>query len=97
MSPSRENRSSFTNGVQMINTKNLFPFPNHPFQVRSDEAMQATTESIKAYGVLVPAIVRPRKEGGYEIIAGHRRKCAREQAGIETIRSLDSVYTRIVI
>lgn len=101
MSPSRENRSSFTNGVQMINTKYLFPFPNHPFQVRSDEAMQATTESIKAYGVLVPAIVRPRKEGGYEIIAGHRRKYACEQAGIETmpviVRDLDDNEATIIM
>jgi ParB family chromosome partitioning protein len=68
-----------------IETNNLHPFPNHPFKVRSDESMQATIESIKAYGVLVPAIVRPRKEGGYEIIAGHRRKYACEQAGLETM------------
>ena len=63
----------------------LHPFPNHPFKVRPDESMQATIESIKAYGVLVPAIVRPRKGGGYEIIAGHRRKYACEQAGLETM------------
>ena len=52
----------------------LHPFPNHPFKVRDDETMQETTESIRQYGVLVPAIVRPRKEGGNEIVAGHRRK-----------------------
>lgn len=101
MSPSKENSSSFTNGVQMINTNNLFPFPNHPFQVRSDEVMQATIESIKTYGVLVPAIVRPRKEGGYEIIAGHRRKYACEQAGIETmpviVRNLDDNEATIIM
>ena len=70
---------------QIVEIRELHPFPNHPFKVRSDESMQATIESIKAYGVLVPAIVRPRKEGGYEIIAGHRRKYACEQAGLETM------------
>ena len=64
----------------------LNPFPNHPFKVRDDETMQETTESIKQYGVLVPAIVRPREEGGYEIVAGHRRKHACELAGLETIK-----------
>ena len=63
----------------------LHPFPAHPFQVRDDEAMRETVESIKEYGVLVPIIVRPREEGGYEIISGHRRKRACELAGIETI------------
>lgn len=70
---------------QIVEIRELHPFPNHPFKVRSDESMQATIESIKAYGVLVPAIVRPRKEGGYEIIAGHRRKYACEQSGLETM------------
>ena len=68
-----------------VQLSNLHGFTNHPFKVRSDESMKATIESIKAYGVLVPAIVRPRKEGGYEIIAGHRRKYACEQAGLETM------------
>lgn len=63
----------------------LHPFPAHPFQVRDDEAMRETVESIKEYGVLVPIIARPREEGGYEIISGHRRKRACELAGIETI------------
>lgn len=71
--------------MRQISLSLLEPFPNHPFKVRSDASMQATIESIKAYGVLVPAIVRPRKEGGYEIIAGHRRKYACEQAGLETM------------
>lgn len=71
--------------IQTTEIRNLHPFPNHPFKVRSDASMQATIDSIKAYGVLVPAIVRPRKEGGYEIIAGHRRKYACEQAGLETM------------
>lgn len=71
--------------IQLANLCNLHPFPNHPFKVRSDVSMQATIDSIKAHGVLVPAIVRPRKKGGYEIIAGHRRKYACEQAGLETM------------
>mgnify|MGYP000849557611 CR=1 FL=1 len=87
--------------VPNIDLLNLYPFPNHPFKVRSDESMQATIESIKAYGVLVPAIVRPRKEGGYEIIAGHRRKFACEQAGLETmpviVRDLDDEEATIIM
>lgn len=63
----------------------LHPFPNHPFKVRDDDIMQETTESVKSYGVLVPAIARPREDGGYEIISGHRRKRACELAGLETM------------
>ena len=79
----------------------LHPFPNHPFTVRDDETMQETTESIKQYGVLVPAIVRPREEGGYEIVAGHRRKHACELAGLETmpaiVRNLDADAAMIIM
>ena len=71
--------------VIQIPLAELHPFPDHPFQVRDDDSMRETAESVKAYGVLVPAIVRPREEGGYEIIAGHRRKHACELAGIETM------------
>ena len=71
--------------VQEISLTELFPFKDHPFQVRDDEAMQETAESIAKYGVLVPGIVRPRSEGGYEIIAGHRRKRGSELAGRETM------------
>lgn len=71
----------------------LHPFPDHPFGVRDDEAMEQTVGSIREYGVLVPAIARPREEGGYELIAGHRRKHACELAGLETmpviVRDLD--------
>ncbi len=71
----------------------LHPFPGHPFQLRDDDAMRDTVDSIKEYGVLVPAIVRPREEGGYEIVSGHRRKYASELAGLETmpviVRNLD--------
>ena len=63
----------------------LYPFPDHPFQVRDDEEMRETIQSVKEYGVIVPAIVRPREEGGYEIVAGHRRKYACEQAGLDMI------------
>ncbi len=71
----------------------LHPFPDHPFSVREDDSMKETVESIKEYGVLSPAIARPREGGGYEIIAGHRRKRACELAGLETmpviVRDLD--------
>ncbi len=63
----------------------LHPFPNHPFQVRDDDSMKETVESIKECGVLSPIIVRPREEGGYEIVSGHRRTHACELAGVETV------------
>lgn len=70
---------------QIINVKlsDLYTFKNHPFKVKDDEKMQETVESIKEYGVLNPGLVRPRVEGGYEIIAGHRRKRGCELAGLE--------------
>ena len=71
--------------VIQIPLAELHPFPDHPFQVRDDDSMRETAESVKAYGVLVPAIVRPREEGGYEIIAGHRRKHACELAELATM------------
>ena len=67
--------------VQEVPLSELFPFKDHPFHVRNDEAMQETAASIAKYGVLVPGIVRPRQEGGYEIVAGHRRKLGSELAG----------------
>ena len=79
----------------------LYPFPDHPFQVRDDEEMRETIQSVKEYGVIVPAIVRPREEGGYEIVAGHRRKYACEQAGLDTmpvlIRNLDRDAATIIM
>ncbi len=79
----------------------LYDFPNHPFKVRDDEAMQETAESIRQYGVLVPAIVRPREEGGYEIIAGHRRKHGSELAGLKKlpciIREMDNDTATILM
>ena len=79
----------------------LHPFPDHPFQVRDDEEMKETIQSVKEYGVIVPAVVRPREEGGYEIVAGHRRKYACEQAGLDTmpalIRNLDRDAATIIM
>ena len=71
--------------VQQIPIRELFPFKDHPFKVLDDEAMQRTVESVAQYGVLAPLIARPRAEGGYEIISGHRRQHAAELAGLETL------------
>jgi ParB family chromosome partitioning protein len=79
----------------------LFSFKDHPFKVVDDEAMLDTVESVKKYGVLVPAIARPREEGGYEIVAGHRRHRASELAGRETlpviVRNLDDDEAVIIM
>ena len=71
--------------VQQIPIGELFPFKNHPFKVLDDESMQRTAESVEQYGVLSPLIARPRPEGGYEIISGHRRQHAAQLAGLETL------------
>ena len=71
--------------VQQIPIGELFPFKNHPFKVLDDESMQRTVESVEQYGVLSPLIARPRPEGGYEIISGHRRQHAAQLAGLETL------------
>lgn len=79
----------------------LFPFKDHPFKVIDNEAMHDTAESIKQYGVLVPAIARPREDGGYELVSGHRRKRACELANLETmpviIRKLDDDAATIIM
>lgn len=79
----------------------LHPFRNHPFKVADDEKMQDTAQSIREHGVLVPAIVRPRKEGGYEIVAGHRRHFASQIAGLDTmpaiVRDLDDDAATIIM
>ena len=72
-----------TNGISEIAIGSLHPFTNHPFQVRDDKKMEELAESITQYGVLVPGIVRLRESGGYELVAGHRRKRACELAGLE--------------
>ena len=71
--------------IMEIPLSELFPFEDHPFSVRDDDAMKETVESVKEYGVLSPAIVRPREGGGYEMVSGHRRKRACELAGLETM------------
>lgn len=79
----------------------LYPFKDHPFKVIDDDHMRETAESIKEYGVIMPAIVRPRAEGGYELIAGHRRKRASELAGLITmpvvVRNLDDDAAVVVM
>lgn len=71
--------------VQILPLTELHPFKDHPFKVLDDEAMQRTVESVAQYGVLAPAIARPRPEGGYELLSGHRRQRAAELAGLETM------------
>ena len=71
--------------VQQIPIGELFPFKNHPFKVLDDDSMQRTVESVEQYGVLSPLIARPRPEGGYEIISGHRRQHAAQLAGLDTL------------
>ena len=84
-----------------VSLSKLHDFPNHPFKVRDDEAMQETAESIRQYGVLVPAIVRPREDGGYEIIAGHRRRHGSELAGLSAmpciVRQMDDDTATILM
>ena len=87
--------------VQNIPLGELHPFRNHPFKVKDDAAMQDTVDSVREYGVLVPAIARPDPDGGYELIAGHRRHHASELAGKETmpviVRDLDDDAATIIM
>ena len=87
--------------VQNISLGELHPFRNHPFKVKDDAAMQDTVDSVREYGVLVPAIARPDPDGGYELIAGHRRHHASELAGKETmpviVRDLDDDAATIIM
>lgn len=87
--------------VVELSLSELHPFENHPFKVKDDEAMMETVESVKQYGVLVPAIVRPDPKGGYEIVSGHRRFRASELAGKESIpviiRDLDDDEATIIM
>ena len=84
-STEQERQDSKLEHVQQIPLDELFPFKDHPFKVIDDESMLRTVESIAQFGVLTPAIARPRPEGGYELISGHRRHHAAEQAGLETL------------
>lgn len=87
--------------VMEIPLSELFPFKDHPFRVKDDDKMQETAESIKEFGVLVPAIARPRADGGYELISGHRRKRGCELAGLNTmpviVREMDDDAAVIVM
>ena len=87
--------------ITLLPLSELHDFPNHPFKVRDDETMQETAESIRQYGVLVPAIVRPREDGGYEIIAGHRRRHGSELAGLSAmpciVRQMDDDTATILM
>ena len=87
--------------VEEIPLSDLYPFKNHPFQVRDDAKMAETVESIREHGVLVPGIARPREGGGYEIVAGHRRKHASELAGKETmpffVKELDDDEATVIM
>ena len=87
--------------ITLLPLSELHDFPNHPFKVRDDEAMQETAESIRQYGVLVPAIVRPREDGGYEITAGHRRRHGSELAELSAmpciVREMDDDTATILM
>ena len=87
--------------IHEISLDDLYPFKNHPFHVKLDEDMDKTVESVKEYGILTPAVVRPRAKGGYEIISGHRRHKAAELAGLEKlpciVRDLDDDTSTIIM
>ena len=91
-SSSMENSNQAEQVVE-VSLEDLHTFQNHPFRVLDDEKMEETVESIKKHGVLMPGIARPRKEGGYEIIAGHRRKRGSELAGKTTMPVFIRDYT----
>ena len=100
-STEEERSKDVVGSIVNIPLSQLHDFPNHPFKVRADEKMQETVESVKAYGVLVPAIVRQRPDGEYEIVAGHRRKRASELAGLSElpaiVRDLDDDAATIIM
>ena len=84
-SSEQERQDAKLEKIQILPLTELHPFRNHPFQVRDDDEMDKMVDSIKEYGVMTPAIVRPRQDGGYEIVAGHRRCHASQRAGVETM------------
>ena len=84
-SSEQERQDARLEKIQILPLTELHPFRNHPFQVRDDDEMDKMVDSVKEYGVMTPAIVRPRKDGGYEIVAGHRRCHASQRAGVETM------------
>lgn len=84
-SSEQERQDAKLEKIQILPLAELHPFRNHPFQVRDDDEMDKMVDSVKEYGVMTPAIVRPRQDGGYEIVAGHRRCHASQRAGVETM------------
>ena len=84
-SSEQERQEAKLEKIQILPLTELHPFRNHPFQVRDDDEMDKMVDSVKEYGVMTPAIVRPRQDGGYEIVAGHRRCHASQRAGVETM------------
>ena len=84
-SSEQERQDAKLEKIQILPLTELHPSRNHPFQVRDDDEMDKMVDSVKAYGVMTPAIVRPRQDGGYEIVAGHRRCHASQRAGVETM------------
>lgn len=84
-SSEQERQDAKLEKIQILPLTELHPFRNHPFQVRDDDEMDKMVDSVKKYGVMTPAIVRPRQDGGYEIVAGHRRSHASQRAGVETM------------
>lgn len=84
-SSEQERQDAKLEKIQILPLAELHPFRNHPYQVRDDDEMDKMVDSIKEYGVMTPAIVRPRKDSGYEIVAGHRRCHASQRAGVETM------------
>ena len=93
-SSEQERQDAKLEKIQILPLTELHPFRNHPFQVRDDDEMDKMVDSVKEYGVMTPAIVRPRQDGGYEIVAGHRRCHASQRAGIDTmpciVRDMDN-------
>ena len=84
-SSEQERQDAKLEKIQILPLTELHPFRNHPFQVRDDDEMDKMVDSVKEYGVMTPAVVRPRQDGGYEIVAGHRRCHASQRAGVETM------------
>lgn len=84
-SSEQERQDAKLEKIQILPLSELHPFEGHPFQVRDDDEMDKMVDSVKEYGVMTPAIVRPRRDGGYEIVAGHRRCHASQRAGVDTM------------
>ena len=84
-SSEQERQDAKLEKIQILPLSEMHPFEGHPFQVRDDEEMDKMVDSVKEYGVMTPAIVRPRRDGGYEIVAGHRRCHASRRAGVDTM------------